>query len=284
MATTAPHLDERRLYKALQQQGFDVEPKGSSVKITAPDGEPLHFHSSTFRADGDWNRSQKNAVRILIQHGFDPAASRDTARDERWKLERDRIESEIAEEQEQAATADMEEAARNTMEADRAAAIRDLPDKVREVYERIVAAPGQAPQAYALGPSINDRKRVSRYLVEHLYPLGLVEKSGDKQSARLWLPGQNDQASVPHLRRADARATRSGKPAAGPVRVRHVMPADPLVAYDRTIRKLADHLTATNELIQELVTAHKATHEELVQLRAWKRRIQERLGSVVDAL
>ena len=68
------------------------------------------------------------------------------------------------------------------------------------------------------------------------------------------------------------------------MRKREQAPADPLVTYKRTADRVISRSGELADLMAELIEVHEQTHAELIELRAWKRRIETRLGTVLDAL
>ena len=113
--TNAKALDERRLFRALRDQGFEVTPNGEAVKMTAPDGEPLHFHRSTFTGEHgtDANRSYRNALGELRRHGFDPEAEPSRGgTPEQVQQQREQLDEQIADESAEHAEAEAAAAAR----------------------------------------------------------------------------------------------------------------------------------------------------------------------------
>lgn len=278
---TMTRLTGRDLFRALEAQGFEVIDKGERLTIVPPNEEaPLHFHTSTFtRAADESKRGYENALGRLKRAGFDPDKPNEepNPNGEAWKEERDAIEAEIAEANAEAATEQMEAAAKSAVELDRMRKINALPTKARELYERIASKPGLHPKDYAEDTTHAAAQRASQAANRYLLSDGLIEGTGDRKSRRWWLAGEVGQAPLSAM-------AANGRPTAGPVRIRQQTPGDPLIVYRRLVARLSDKATETAAIVAELVAVHEQTHAELVELRAKVRRVESVLGRAIDAL
>lgn len=274
MATKA-FLDERRLSKALMGQGFTLEETASGTRVLAPDGQgSAAWHPSMF--DEGNVRSYRNMIGQLTRIGFDLEKISTTRDAAKWKAERDELEAMIAEDEQ--ATLDLTEPQDEGPDVD--ALLATLGPLTAEAFGWISADPGEHPRDYAAAHGVDPSVLASRVI--KLRELGLVRTEGQRAAVR-WYPAEPEALDA-IARNVPASAYKNGKPSAGPVRVRHVEPADRVVRF----RKLAERALRLHgelsEVIQAMADGYTAQEAELKELQIKYRDLTGILGRAVDKL
>jgi len=274
-------LDERRLRRALESQGFRIEKArnaDSAAKILAPDGErSTAIHFSNTRDGNSGRRAYRNMIASLVRIGFDPDAEPTRNGDQAWKDERQEVDEMIEAEQlesEQLALAEDEE---REAAAEHREKLERLGPKTRAVYDLIVAEPGLHPREYAERANISGAAASQHGM--RLQKDGLVETTGGRATVRYWIAGE---VGTPPAE--SAKMSQNGKPSAGPVRIRAVEPGDPILRY----RKLADRAERLRRELDgvevEMVEIFVRESEELRDARKRLRELEQIFGKAVDRL
>ena len=274
---SAPFLDERRLTRALEDQGFKLKPKPNGAIILAPDGNgTATWHTSAFR--NVHARNYRNMMGELRRIGFDLGMVQANSKDgevSRWEAEREELEREFAASEQAAAEQEQERKREATEAADRFAVIDALTEKQRALYERISDNPGQLPRTYTAnretGTAVNALGSVLR-------EVGLIVTTGNRKSARWW-PTDRAPEDAPEPELLRVPEVRRGS-----VRIRHQEPTDPVIRF-RRMGERAQRLKGELEaIIEAMVAQYDAQEEELKDLRARNKRLEGILGRAVDAL
>ena len=275
---TGPFLDERRLRRALEDQGFAIESTTKGARIVAPDGVGQAFvHLSTVHPGGGGKRAYANMVAKLARLGFDlDKIDAPNGRADEWKQERLAIEAEIAGTNEAVDIAAAEKAEAEEVKAAQVRAIRSLTPRERELFEAVLANPGHSNSTYA--PDVNSGTTSVR--AAHLIELGLIEKTGNRRSSRLWPIGEVDFAKV----QASPTASPNGRPSASPVRVRQIEPGDAVQRFRRLGAKGLRLKAELEDIIGQMVAQYEDQEAELVEKRKRLRELESIFGKAVDRL
>lgn len=181
-----PFLDEPRLRKALEAQGFTIANTSNGARVLAPDGvSSSGWHPSVFKGSGA-NRNYRNQMAQLVRIGFDLGAidAPNGDRDD-WRRDRAAIEAQLTEQESDAAEAKARELKAQREQAHRHELIGKLPRSELAVYEAVVSRPGLQPKEYA---GAVDNVKGSLYSCgQRLREKGLIYTTGDRRSAR-WYP------------------------------------------------------------------------------------------------
>jgi hypothetical protein len=242
------YLNEQRLRRALEGQGFKVADTRQGATITRSGEHVASWHHTehTFGKSGEG--SYRALIADLVKGGFDlDMIGTGNGRADAWRAERDELEAAMAAElaEHAATTAAADQLA--TAEADLAAVVRSLTPKQAEVYAAIKAEPGKLPREYAPTP---DQAGAVVSLIAHLRRVnGLVTTTGTRKSCRIWPreDAPDDAAPVgpltPNVQRGGSRN--------GPVRTRHVEPGDAVVRF----RRMGEKATRLKRELEEIITA-----------------------------
>lgn len=280
---TKPVLDERNLKKALTDQGFDLKTTTKGVRVLAPDGVGTSMiHPSVFTTQ-QGRRAYRNQIAELVRIGFDLSrVDVDTnGRSAEWKEDRDAIDAIIAE---QDAEAKAQREAEDVVALDRAdlhAVVSSLTPGQRALYDKIVANPGRAARDYAESKAAKDREQASRF-GQALIKAGLIVGMGQRV-ARVWYP--RDAAPVGAEEPLPLSPVgKAGRPSHGPVRVRHVEPADRTVRMRRLGDRVDRLLDDLKESVAAMVSQYGEQEGELKQTQGKLGRLERILSQGVDAL
>lgn len=280
--TTKPYLDERRLSRALTSQGFRLEPTTKGIRVLAPDGKgSTSWHSSVF--DEANRTSYANLLAQLARIGFDLKRGDETRDDPDAPWRAERAASEVLFEDPPKPAA--------KVEAPVNVRIAALSPDSRRLYQMIASNPGLTPAEYR---AIMDEPSLPHmWLINHahsLIRLGLVEQTGQRRGLRYWVAGQIGTADpVTATPSNGAKATKAtmrsdGQPSAGPVRVRHQEPADPVVKMRHMGEKAARLHADLGEVLTAMVETYAAQEAEVVALREKVDRLESVLTKAIDAL
>ena len=287
--TTKPFLDERRLTRALEGQGFELSPTKSGVRVLAPDGGTSSIHRSIF---DEGNRvAYANQIGQLVRIGFDLDQVKPPRNgDERWKQERQEVEAMIQTSLDESATASAEETARKAADADLYARLDHVDEKARAIYELVRATPGLHPAEYAerLDDPLVGGREVS-HDAKPLRDLGLIETTGATTGTRYWIAGEVGEVPatskvIRHARGPRATMSANGTPGAGPVRTRQGDPADPVVRFRRMGEKAIKLKSELEDIVVAMVEAYAEQETELVDKRRRLRELEGILGRAVDRI
>lgn len=287
MATT-PFLDERRLKKALTEQGFTLTNVSKGVRVLAPDGVGTSvIHPSVFSSQ-QHRRAYRNQLAQLTRIGFDldkvdvPA----NGKADEWKAEREEIEKVIAE-LDAASEAEAEVLPDVTEDIETRKKIRDLSPMDRELYDLIAERPGLKPAQYA--GHLNWERHASAAHGKRLQAEGLIEATGATQSRRYWVTGQVDLSKIaPSEARAskpvEGRMATNGRPSASRVRTRSVEPADRVVRFKRMGEKAMRLKVEMEDIVSAMVAQYEDQEQELKQKDVKLAKLESILGRAVDVV
>lgn len=259
--------------------------------MIAPSGAQVFVHLSSLSSE--WNRGYLNMMAQLTRAGFDLAAihvdGADNGNGAAWRAERDAIEAELAKRDAEADAEREADAAALASAQQHLEAIASLTPPLGELYNLIATEPGRPPREYA------DRLHLDPATVSgrgaRLIALGLIQASGQTKGRRWHLAGADSDVIVADAhpaeappRAAVAAMTVAGKPSAGPVRVRQIEPADPVVRFKRAGQKAMRLKQELEEVIQSMVVQYEENERELGEARAKNKRFEDILGRAVDVI
>lgn len=264
----------RELERALSDQGFTLISTNHGVRVLAPDGvSTANYHPSIFDKQSE-RRAYQNLLSALKKIGFDvqEATTPKAQKREKGLTLLGPVEKERPMPEPEVARLDSQPEGPDT----RTRLAAQLGDLGKEAYDLIVANPG-AHLSDLIPKMTNVRtKTAASQRIRTLVERGLVRRTGKTNAVQFW-PTEGELPPSPgHGWPKEKKA--------GPVRVRHIEPADPVVAYRRKATRAQQLSQELRDLHQELEQAYQEQHEELTMLRRKVDRLSKALGNAVDQL
>jgi hypothetical protein len=275
------YLNEHRLRRALEGQGFTIQDTKQGARVLAPDGDGVASWHHTEHTFGKGHEgAYRGLIKDLVALGFDLDRIGSTGTSNgKWKAEREELERLLAD-QDATHAADVAEADQlAAAEAMLAATVRSLTPKQAAVYEAVLANPGQLPREYAPTP---DQSGAVVSLIAHLRHMGLTTTTGTRKSCRVWprdaapADAAEPEPLTPNVQRGGSRN--------GPIRTRQIEPVDAVVRFRRMGEKATRLKRELEEIITAMVDAYAVQEEDLKRNKAKVAKLESILGRAVDAL